>query len=99
MDIKRTYSVTTIATTGQVVQLQTTGKINNLPLSSGKALGIAQNTTGTVLLKGISKVHAGLIPGASYYFDSNGVISTNIGIFIGYAVSTTELLVPDYIIN
>lgn len=100
MDVKKTYSVATTVTTGQVIQLQTTGKINNLPISGGKSLGIAQDNSGNVLLKGVSKVHSGLILGTKYYFDTNGVISTNnTGIFLGVALSSTDLYVPDYIIS
>jgi hypothetical protein len=100
MDIKRKYSVSSILTTGQVCQLLTSGLVNNLPISSGKALGIVQVSTGMVLLKGISKVHTGLVPGTKYYYDTNGVISTtNTGTFIGYALSTTEIYIPNYIIS
>jgi len=100
MDIKRVYTITTTSTKGNVVQLLTTGKINNLPLSGGKVLGIAQDNAGTILLKGLSTIHTGLTIGSKYYYDSNGVLSTTVsGTYIGYAISATDLFIADYIIS
>lgn len=100
MDIKRSYVVDTILTAQKVCQLLPDGKVNNLPITTGKPLGISQNTTGTVMLKGISKGHSNLTVGAKYYYDINGTISTaNSGTFIGVAISTTELYIPEYIID
>lgn len=67
---------------------------------AGKAIGIAQDTNGIVMLKGISKGHTGLTAGAKYYYDSTGAISTtSTGTYIGVALSPTEILITDYIID
>jgi hypothetical protein len=100
MDVKRSYSVETTLTSGQVCQLLADGKVNNLPVTTGKTLGISQNSDGAVMLKGVSKCHSGLTIGAFYYYNTNGVISTDSnGTFIGIAISDTNLYMPDYIID
>lgn len=67
---------------------------------TGKPFGIAVNTTGDVILKGISKGHSNLIPGSKYYYDKDGNLSTNsFNTFIGIAISDTEIFIPDYIIS
>jgi hypothetical protein len=99
MDIKRKYIVDTLASRGKVCQLLTNGSINDMPLTTGKALGIAQDSVGTIMLKGLSQGHVGLTVGANYYYDTNGIISTNIGTYIGTSLSPTEIFMNDYIID
>lgn len=66
----------------------------------GKIIGIAQDSIGNVMLKGVSKGHVGLTVGANYYYDINGVLSINpTGTYIGTAISTTEILIPNYTIS
>jgi hypothetical protein len=94
--VAKIYSVLGTCTIGQVVQLNQDGTISNLP-QSGTIIGVYQGD-GKVILKGISNIHSGLTPNASYYFDVNGVISTtNAGTFLGIAISSTELLIPGYL--
>ena len=92
--------VDTSSNVGNVCQLLTNGKVNNLPITTGKAFGIAQNSMGTVMLKGISNIHTGLKTGEKYYFNVNGILSADsIGTFVGVAISDAEIYIEDYIID
>ena len=100
MDTKRNYELDTTITASKVCQLLENGKIKDLPLDMGKPIGIAQNIIGKVMLKGLSKGHLGLTTGSEYFYDTNGDISTDdTGTILGYALSDTELLMIDYIVN
>lgn len=66
----------------------------------GVYLGIAINNLGDVLLKGVYKT-TGLTIGSKYYYDkATGVISTtSSGEYLGVALSSEDLYVPDFIIK
>lgn len=104
MDIKRAYGVSAPLTAGKVCQLLSTGLVTDLPVTTGKILGLVLSTDGTVLLKGTSKIHSNLVVGSKYYFDSNGNLTTDNSLinpttFIGVALSLTDLFIPDYILS
>lgn len=95
-DVKRTFSGT--ATVGNVVTLSTAGTISNYT-GGATPLGIYQGS-GVVLLKGKSKVHSGLIAGMKYYLSTNTNTLTylNEGPFIGVALDSNTLLIPDFLV-
>lgn len=74
--------------------------VTNKELRSGKAVGLVSDASGSVFLKGIYKGFANLEVGKKYYFDNTtGAISTTSagGTFLGIALSTNELKIPDII--
>lgn len=76
-------------------------KISNKGTVYGKRLGILQYDGKTVISKGLSTKHSNLIPGASYYVDNNGNLTATgtQGDYVGVALSTTELYIPNNIIK
>ena len=98
----------------QVCRLYDTGKIGPMkPLLQGtsKILGLCQGPAGqiskigTVTLKGVSKNHTlrdvGIfVTGTLYYADKDGYpSSTPSDLYLGFAITNTELFMPDYIIE
>lgn len=100
-EVKRSFAAGGTVTPGKVVQVKPDGTIQNLPLVvGGMIIGIAQSST-SVILRGISTAHTGLVMGTDYYFDSNGNITTTStgNTYIGRAISPTALLVSAYLSN
>jgi hypothetical protein len=64
----------------------------------GRVVGVQQEN-GRVLLRGLSKVHNDLTPGVTYYYDSNGRLTTvsRYGTLLGRAISNNEILMDDLI--
>jgi|GEM_PF-5033902 len=95
-DVKRSFSGT--ATVGNVVTLSNGGVISNY-IGGATPLGIYQGN-GVVLLKGKSKVHTGLIAGMKYYLSTiTGMLTyLNEGPFIGVALDSSTLLIPDFLV-
>ncbi|TQK41980.1 hypothetical protein FB479_11681 [Brevibacillus sp. AG162] len=83
-------------TQGRVVKILPNGSVVDLTVAgAGINFGVAQ-PGGKVLARGVSKGHTGLRPGENYYYNtSNGIISQDqSGVFVGIAISPTELLIP-----
>lgn len=72
--------------------------------TTGKVLGIAQDTDGNIVLKGVSNGHSNLVVGQKYYYDDSGNLTTehdvfNPTIYIGNAISSSEIFIQDFIID
>ncbi|MDC0761706.1 hypothetical protein POF51_13450 [Brevibacillus sp. AG] len=83
-------------TQGRVVKILPNGSVVDLTVAgAGINFGVAQ-PGGKVLARGVSRGHSGLRPGENYYYNtSNGIISQDqSGVFVGIAISPTELLIP-----
>jgi hypothetical protein len=61
----------------------------------GRDIGIVKEDGQSVILRGRSKGHTGVTPGVIYY-DANGDIAAS-GTLLGYAPSSTEIVIPDFI--
>ena len=84
----------------KVCQITTTN-LKKLPLElGGTSIGILEDTSGNVIIEGISKNHTGLTVGAKYYYTISGELTTSnfIGKFIGTAISDTKLYIPNDLI-
>ncbi|GEC93500.1 hypothetical protein [Brevibacillus brevis] len=83
-------------TQGRVVKILPNGSVVDLIVAgAGINFGVAQ-PGGKILARGISRGHTGLRPGENYYYSTTtGVISQEqSGVFVGIAISPTELLIP-----
>ncbi|UCD92442.1 MAG: hypothetical protein JSV43_00470, partial [Methanobacteriota archaeon] len=70
----------------------TIGDIVDMAVGTAKESGTAGQTV-PVIINGVSDVHSGLTPGAIYYLDDLGNLTTDITIRkIGLAISSTEIL-------
>ncbi len=101
-----TYGVTAVALSsekfvlnqGTIVTPEGAAVVGTMPVSIVPPLGIAK-TPGIagdripVIVKGVSDVHSGLIPGRTYYSDDNGVVQLVIQqVKVGLAISPTRIL-------
>ncbi|MGN7469634.1 hypothetical protein [Brevibacillus sp. SAFN-007a] len=67
---------------------------------TGKLIGYLQDAAGTVVLKGNVKGLTGLGIGRPYYADSiTGLPNLNNGTMVGVALTDSELLITDYVID
>lgn len=82
------------------------GEMITLSLSSeadtkeGSVLGVAEDNAGNVVLKGTSKGHSNLVTGNNYYYDAYGNLTSETfgNTYVGFAISDTELYIPDFIV-
>jgi hypothetical protein len=98
--IQRNHTISGSATVGYLVKLNTDGTISNYN-GAGVPYGM-HISSGVVVLKGKAKALTGLITGEKYYVTPTGALTTTkeSGLFfIGYAISDTELFIPDYILK
>lgn len=94
--IKRQYPGT--VTSNRVVKLNSDGTVSDYD-GTGAAIGL-HTSNNIVTLKGLIKGLSGLVFGSKYWFGANGALTTtDLGakVFAGYAISETELIIPDYI--
>lgn len=97
-NMRRQYQGTVSDNT--VVKINTDGTISDYD-GTGVPIGF-HSTDGIVTLKGTVKGLSGLIFGNKYYFDSNGKLTdSDLGFYslVGYALSDSELVIPEYIIK
>ncbi len=85
-----------VLTSGQVYKSDA-GVIERLKFNGFAVDNITAASTGTVINSGIVNGFTGLTPGSVYYVtDTAGAISTTVGTYkvpVGYAVSTTQILI------
>lgn len=65
----------------------------------GRAVGIAQDDQGTVMMRGTSKANVNLKAGTAYDYDAEGVLVSTSGTGIGVAISSSELSIPNHILK
>lgn len=73
---------------------------NSQLIQIARPIGVNQNSTGRVVLKGVVKGWNGLIPNATYYTDGLSITTdSTYPTRIGMAISNNELLLDKFIIN
>lgn len=86
------------ASNNKVVQVLSSGNIKNLPITTGKIIGL-HTTNGNVVIQGFARnLGIELQAGQKYYYDADGNLTLESeNTFLGYAVSNNTLYIPKYL--